>query len=50
MYNVAGTETLITSVIAPIKINGTVVAVAGVDIALDNRNFWFWGCLDQGVN
>lgn len=34
-YNIGGKDVLITSVVAPIKYKGSVVGVAGIDIALD---------------
>ncbi len=34
IYSIGGKDTLITSVVAPIEENGTVVGVAGIDIAL----------------
>ncbi|CCK78444.1 methyl-accepting chemotaxis protein [Desulfobacula toluolica] len=37
-YSIGGKDVLITSLVAPIKYNGRVVGVAGIDIALDSFN------------
>jgi hypothetical protein len=36
MYNVAGSDVLVTTVSVPVRIDNGVAAVVGVDIALDD--------------